>query len=515
MRLATLTLLPMVLSAIISLIVGERLAQYEVVEEIPVDQNRLLRFWAQFETEVERLDSLYLGHLHQLAKDYSNKDADVRESAEELVALKEMYFLKEGRDPKQLNLHGISKGMDVRVRLEGSNAAVMGSNPVVTLTKEKVEETPLDKGVIHNVQDNGPFVYWARFDKDSVVALVVDSDALNSFNEMYMRNWLKNHLSPLREVSAHFSITPPKGEPIILGDRKTRGSAALITPKQVLSGRWYIQAWDGTKKIQKYDTLKLCSAWALAFVLIFIGFVAFFHQRQSQKLARQRVSFVNQVSHELGSPLTNMSLSLDLAIDQLESNKDASRRRLKIVAEEIDRLHRLVSNVLTFSRYERGELNLHFEMADVDQLVHQVLQSWSPALERKGIQVVFEPGINKLVRIDSDAVTQIISNLISNAEKYAYSGKWLKITTEYSGRTATVLVEDRGPGIPKQERMRIFRPFERLNNGVDEGPSGAGLGLSIAQELARQMQGSLSILDSPVGCLIKLSILCLKSEDKP
>ena len=355
--------------------------------------------------------------------------------------------------------------------------------------------------------DDGMYpVYWVCFDAQNLVAIVIDKQELNQVIDDYMKEWCKPPSRPLRESSIHFSIESPLGQLIQEGQLDTRGAAALIMPKQFLHGTWQIKAWDGISRSSHHESSVLVVAFSIAIALLLAGFLLYKHQQSSLKLARQRVSFVNQVSHELGSPLTNMSLNLDLAMDTLGDEKKHTKHRLNLVSQEIGRLNRLVGNVLTFSRCDRGVLEIHEEACLPDVLIGDLLDSWRPALSRREIAVEYDPNIVREVRTDPDAITQIISNLISNVEKYAYAGKWLGIQTSLDDEVLVVTVRDRGPGVNEGAQKKIFRSFERLDSGLNEGSSGAGLGLSIARELARKMRGDLVLLDSEGGCQFSVSI---------
>jgi signal transduction histidine kinase len=103
-------------------------------------------------------------------------------------------------------------------------------------------------------------------------------------------------------------------------------------------------------------------------------------------------------------------------------------------------------------------------------------------------------------------LSQIVWNLISNVEKYASSGEWLSVSVSQVDGSLRVRVCDRGEGIPRERRAKVFKPFERVSDSTKEGVSGTGLGLSISRELAESMGGSLSLLDDPEMTIFELII---------
>jgi signal transduction histidine kinase len=110
------------------------------------------------------------------------------------------------------------------------------------------------------------------------------------------------------------------------------------------------------------------------------------------------------------------------------------------------------------------------------------------------------------VEFDRDAVEQILGNLFSNVEKYAASGGRMEVTSTQQGTTTSIVVSDRGPGIPKGQEERIFAPFHRLSNKLSDGVAGTGIGLSIARDLARKHGGDLRVVPSAAGASFLLEL---------
>jgi signal transduction histidine kinase len=253
--------------------------------------------------------------------------------------------------------------------------------------------------------------------------------------------------------------------------------------------------------------LNLVAGMALLAAVVF-GSGAYFYREHTREMreAAQRVSFVNQVSHELKTPLTNIRLYAEMLEDEVSPKDDDARRHAEIVVSESQRLSRLIGNILTFSRQQRKVLELNRRPGVVDEVLGTCLDRFRPALDAKGIAVEFEAGAPHRTSFDHDIVEQIVGNLIGNVEKYAAEGKRLRVTSEQHGNKVTVLVADDGRGIPMRERERIFQPFYRLDNKLTEGVGGTGIGLSIARELARLHGGDLELIPAPEGACFRLTI---------
>lgn len=248
--------------------------------------------------------------------------------------------------------------------------------------------------------------------------------------------------------------------------------------------------------------------------VVVFGLAFYFFRESSREMceAAQRVSFVNQVSHELKTPLTNIRMYAELLEDEL-SNDDGSRQYLGVIVSESQRLSRLITNILTFSRGERRELKLRRRTGVVDDAVQALLEQFRPSLENHGVTAGFEPGAGRPVSFDVDAVQQIVANLLTNVEKYAASGRRVDVTSEQVGDEVTITVSDRGPGIPIREHERIFEPFYRPSNALTDGVTGTGIGLAIARDLAVLHGGSLELVPAQgvargSGARFRLTLHC-------
>ncbi len=246
----------------------------------------------------------------------------------------------------------------------------------------------------------------------------------------------------------------------------------------------------------------------LALALSLVGLAVAFWRSQARALneAERRVSFVNQVSHELKTPLTNIRLYAELLAERLDGAGGEAERHLAVVVGESQRLGRLIDNVLTFGRHQRKTLRLRPAPACPDEVVERVLRVFRPRLAERGVRVEFEPAAPAQVLVDADALEQILGNLLSNLEKYAAAGGLARVETGQEGDVTSLRVADRGPGVPAKDRERIFEPFVRLSDSPGEGASGAGIGLAVVRELARLHGGEARLLEGSPGAVFEVRL---------
>lgn len=211
--------------------------------------------------------------------------------------------------------------------------------------------------------------------------------------------------------------------------------------------------------------------------------------RRERRESEKKTSFVSNVSHELKTPLTSIRLCAEMLSEGRAKDDAAKERYLGVITKESERLTRLVDNVLDFGRLEQNRRK--YDLADVDlrDVVRDAAESQRSRVEAAGMELAVEVASEPAVRrVDRDAVSQIVVNLVDNAVKYAADGKRLDVKV---GSNGAVTVVDRGPGVPRRDRERVFERFYRCDDSLAAKSSGSGLGLSIARRLAEGMGGSL------------------------
>jgi len=250
------------------------------------------------------------------------------------------------------------------------------------------------------------------------------------------------------------------------------------------------------------------------------GWLIVLDSKRQITMARQKTDFVSNVSHELKTPLTSIRMFSELLADGRVDDPAKRRNYLQIIAAEAARLTRLINNVLDFARMERGEKKYEFKRCNLTGLVTETVENYRPHLEANGIKLHYlaptntseptspDPSLvrrgdssadfsNTSLEIDGDrdALAQVIVNLISNAEKYG--GKAMEISVEVatpSNSTPCVQVKimDRGPGVPRGSEEKIFEQFYRAHDSLSSGIQGAGLGLTLARQIARAHGGDVT-----------------------
>lgn len=221
--------------------------------------------------------------------------------------------------------------------------------------------------------------------------------------------------------------------------------------------------------------------------------------------SHQRSAFASTVSHELRTPLAQILLFAEtLQLGRARTNGDRALA-LGAIVQETRRLMRLVDNVLRFTRLEQGAPQLRQEPVHVSALVVETAAQFAPLAQTSQVSIAVESNAAAVALADADAVRQVLLNLLDNAVKHGPPAQHVTARVEDDGVQVRLIVEDEGPGIPPQDRERIWHAFERdigrdpfrraaLQTDTQHMPrggqgGGAGLGLMIVRALTEAMGG--------------------------
>ncbi len=216
--------------------------------------------------------------------------------------------------------------------------------------------------------------------------------------------------------------------------------------------------------------------------------------------------------HELRTPLTSVIGQAQLALRYVEHDRDRARDAMTRTLEQANRMHRLLGELLDHTRVTVGALSLEVMTFDLGLATAVVVGQY----EHEDLpRITFQPPPEAVVvRGDPNRIAQIIGNLLDNALKYSPSGSTIAVSLATASPEALLRVEDRGIGIPADERDRIFAPFYRTSR--TRGLSGTGLGLHISRRLAEQHRGRLSLEQSTEqGSIFVLALPLAESVPQP
>ena len=213
---------------------------------------------------------------------------------------------------------------------------------------------------------------------------------------------------------------------------------------------------------------------------------------ESERLEIARREFVANVSHELRTPLTTIKTYAETLSDSSEDQDE--RRFLNVIIREVDRMTRIVKELLTLSSFDSNKLTIMKTDFALEDLVRDVVTKMMFQAENDKLMLTYTPLIKcPVINADIDRIEQVITNIISNAIKYTAEGGKIEVFTGYIYNEAYIKIKDNGVGIPEKDLPRIFERFYRVDKARSRDKGGTGLGLAIAYEIVKLHGGNIII----------------------
>jgi signal transduction histidine kinase len=238
---------------------------------------------------------------------------------------------------------------------------------------------------------------------------------------------------------------------------------------------------------------------AMLAVTLVLCVVAVHQMRRTAALIRLRDDFVTSVSHELKTPLTQISLFADTLASPRERPLDEQRQYLTIISREATRLGQLVDGILHFAGMTRsidGAASSR-EASLLGEEIRAAVSAFEPIADARSVSIQVRIDGEIELELDRDAFRQLILNLLDNSLKFGPEGGCIVVTAFGGERMATIWIDDDGPGVPVAERERVFDAFVRAESSA--GTTGSGIGLAVVRGVVRKHGGIVRMIESPSG----------------
>lgn len=220
--------------------------------------------------------------------------------------------------------------------------------------------------------------------------------------------------------------------------------------------------------------------------------IAFFRDRTDKiALEQEKSQFVSTVSHELRTPLTSIKGAVDLALsNDNDPLPERTRRLLSIAQRNANRLILIVNDILDLEKMDAGLMEFTLKPTKLKTFVDDVIQSIQPYLDELGVSAAIDAtSDDPTVKIDPDRMTQVLTNLLSNAAKFSRQGEKVLVKLWGSGGNSGFSVVDNGHGIPESEIEHIFERFHQVASARQNASASSGLGLAIVKTIVERHDG--------------------------
>jgi two-component system, OmpR family, phosphate regulon sensor histidine kinase PhoR len=233
-----------------------------------------------------------------------------------------------------------------------------------------------------------------------------------------------------------------------------------------------------------------------------------------QDMERLQREILQNFHHELRTPLMNIAMPLELAVNHKFSDPAEQSKFIRMALSNVDKLDSLVGDIVILSNIEHGDLNSVRQSIDIKD---HILNPAYKRLERytaKELDFSHEIVDQGVVKAPRREFSQAVLHLIDNAFKFSpQNGKVrLNIHTRPNGGIK-IEVSDEGPGIPLEQRERVFERFYQVSQGDSREYDGLGVGLTIARAVFQSLKGDITIMDGDAGCLVQAELPDVSAED--
>jgi signal transduction histidine kinase len=311
------------------------------------------------------------------------------------------------------------------------------------------------------------------------------------------------------------------GMEVVLADLAGRPLAGKRNPSAALSlateyfednfPPWKIELFQApAKDLEILDLRRNFYFWTILTLIVVLAFGAFLIVRtigHEMEILKIKSDFVSSVSHEFKTPLTSIKALMERLVDGKVRDAGKMDQYFSIIAQDTDKLTRLVNNLLDFSKIEEGKKEYDFSDTDIVRIATEQVQGFNNEQVLAGRDIRLEiTGEIPALRADADALSRALTNLLGNAVKFTPPGKTIRVGLTSDGENVVLEVEDEGMGIHPDEVGKVFEKFFQGRNALDQSIKGTGLGLTLVKHIVEAHGGKI-LVESRFGLGSKFSMV--------
>ncbi|SHF62822.1 two-component system, OmpR family, phosphate regulon sensor histidine kinase PhoR [Pedobacter caeni] len=242
-------------------------------------------------------------------------------------------------------------------------------------------------------------------------------------------------------------------------------------------------------------SVTMASSAGLLLVLIFIFAYTIYAILKQKKISEMKTDFINNMTHEFKTPVATIMIASEALKDpEITEDKSRVKRLAGIIYDENVRLGNHIERVLSIARLEKKELKLEQTELNINDLILVVVDSMSLQLQKKDAVIKLHLDASQpLIYADELHLSNVIYNLIDNANKYSVNAPQITLSTKNAGRNLVIEIADEGIGMTKEQTKRVFDQFYRVPTGNLHDVKGFGLGLNYVQDIIDQMNGVIKV----------------------
>jgi two-component system phosphate regulon sensor histidine kinase PhoR len=407
-------------------------------------------------------------------------------------SIRYLVYSRENDQPLRISLPSLNGDMRLKFRIEDETA--------VRRRERALEELQTDS--FHPLNDGDFSVLEAAAKEMSQLDIPLHNRVSQAALDKLLRTELANRniqldydfwLKSIRKNAVVFQKVASESNEILPSNtyKTTLFSNDVIRDPGML----YISFPNKNSLIFSNLSFTMASSAALLLVLISIFSYTLYAILKQKKISEMKTDFINNMTHEFKTPVSTIMIASEALRDpEIQQDKSRINKLAGIIFDENVRLGNHIERVLSIARLENKELKLENEEVDMNLLIAAVADSMSLQLQKKEAVLTLNlDAVNPIIKGDELHLSNVIFNLIDNANKYSLGAPQIRLSTRNSGKKLIIDIEDKGIGMTKEQSKRAFDQFYRVPTGNLHDVKGFGLGLNYVQDIIMQMGGSISV----------------------
>ncbi|MBN2274053.1 MAG: HAMP domain-containing histidine kinase [Bacteroidales bacterium] len=304
------------------------------------------------------------------------------------------------------------------------------------------------------------------------------------------------------DLAYEYAIVKWNNEPAFFSENYTEESEndyyrVQLFPDDIFNSSNYLSVYFPQKKnflFRSFGFMIFSSVFLTLVIVMAFSFTILYVFRE-KKLTEIRNDFVNNMTHELKTPISTISLASQMLGDSsLPTNMKNIDQISRVISEESRRLGYQVEKVLQMAVFDKGQVKLRCKETDMHELIRNIAENYTLQVRSRGGVIETSLNADKFVlEVDSVHITNVLTNLIDNAMKYCSREPEVRISTRNVRQNLEITIRDNGIGISKQDQKRIFEKFYRVPTGNIHTVKGFGLGLSYVKKIIEEHKGSIDV----------------------
>jgi two-component system phosphate regulon sensor histidine kinase PhoR len=400
-------------------------------------------------------------------------------------------YSKANMQPLRISLPSLNGDMKVKFKIEDEIAARRRANSLLELQADTVQVNEEDFNVLEAAAKEMSQLDIPLNERvtESKLDTLLRTELMNRGIQLDYDFWLK---SVMHDAVVFSKVSSESGEMLPSNTYKTTlfSNDVIRDP-----GMLYINFPDKNSLIFSTLSVTMGSSAGLLLVLISIFSYTLYAILRQKKISEMKTDFINNMTHEFKTPVSTIMIASE-ALKDPEILEDKSRisRLAGIIYDENVRLGNHIERVLSIARLDKKELKLEEEEIEMNGLIAAVADSMSLQLQKKNAVLTLDlRAEHDVVKGDELHLSNVIYNLIDNANKYSIDPPQIKLSTKNLGKKLLIEVADKGIGMTKEQSKRAFDQFYRVPTGNLHDVKGFGLGLNYVLDIVTQMNGTIKV----------------------